>query len=251
MFVVGTFRREKGIVRGNVKFIGIGIGIIALVLLIQYQFVSNDSWKTWNLPLSGETIIIDPGHGGPDGGATYGDNVFERDIALSISLKLKDYLQEQGAVVLLTRENENDLASPDTKGIRNRKIEDLRNRVNFINESEASSFVTIHLNAIPSERWRGAQTFYYGSFDENKRLASFIQTEVTRNLENTKRAAKAINGVYLLKKAQIPGALVEVGFLSNPIERQLLQKESYQEQMAASIYKGILRYYTNEPNPPS
>jgi N-acetylmuramoyl-L-alanine amidase len=236
-------------VRGKAKFIGIGIGIIALILIIQYQFVSNDSWKSWNLPLSGETIVIDPGHGGPDGGASYGKDVYERDIALNIALKLKDYLQEQGAVVLLTREDSKDLASPDTRGIRNRKVEDLRNRVKFINESDASSFVTIHLNAIPSERWSGAQTFYYGSFQENKRLATFVQSEITRNLENTSRTAKSISGIYLLKKAQVPGALVEVGFLSNPGERHLLQKDSYQEKMAASIYKGILRYYTNEPEP--
>jgi N-acetylmuramoyl-L-alanine amidase len=241
----------KEMLRGKAKFIGIGIGIFTLILIIQYQFISNDSWKSWNLPLSGEIIVIDPGHGGPDGGASYGNEVFERDIALNIAFRLKDYLQEQGAVVLLTRKDSKDLASPDTKGIRNRKVEDLRNRVEFINESDASSFVTIHLNAIPSERWSGAQTFYYGSFEENKRMAAFIQTEITRNLENTSRTAKAISGIYLLKKAQVPGALVEVGFLSNPRERQLLQKESYQEMMAASIYKGILRYYTNESDPPS
>jgi N-acetylmuramoyl-L-alanine amidase len=241
----------KEMVRGKAKFVGIGIGIITLILIIQYQFVSNDSWKSWNLPLSGEIIVIDPGHGGPDGGASYGKDIFERDIALNIAFKLKDYLQEQGAVVLLTREDSSDLANPNTKGIRNRKVEDLRNRVKFINESDASSFVTIHLNAIPSERWSGAQTFYYGSFEENKRMAAFVQTEITRNLENTSRTAKAISGIYLLKKAQVPGALVEVGFLSNPRERQLLLKESYQEMMAASIYKGILRYYTNESDPPS
>jgi N-acetylmuramoyl-L-alanine amidase len=237
--------------KGKSKIIGVGIGIIALILIIQYQFVSNDSWKSWNLPLSGEIIVIDPGHGGLDGGASFGKDTFERDIALDIAFKVKDYLQEQGALVLLTREDHNDLANPDTKGVRNRKVEDLKNRVNFINESDASTFITIHLNAIPSERWSGAQTFYYGSFEENKRLATFVQTEIKRNLENTNRSAKAISGIYLLKKAQVPGALVEVGFLSNPHERNLLKKGSYQEKMAASIYKGILRYYTNESDLPN
>lgn len=236
--------------KGKLKLISVGIGIFALVLILQYQFISNDSWKSWNLPLSGEIIVIDPGHGGPDGGASYGRDLFEREIALKIAIKLKDYLQEQGALVLLTREDSHDLADQDTKGIRNRKVEDLRNRVKFINESDASSFVTIHLNSIPSERWSGAQTFYYGSFEENKRLATFIQTEIKRNLENTNRSAKGISGIYLLKKAQVPGVLVEVGFLSNPGERALLKKESYQEKMAASIYKGVLRYYTKEPNLP-
>ncbi len=234
--------------KGKLKLIGVGIGILAIILLLQYQLISNNSWKSWNLPLSGEIIVIDPGHGGPDGGASYGKDMFEREIALNISIRLKNYLQEQGALVLLTREDSNDLADPETRGIRNRKVEDLRNRVKLINESDASSFVTIHLNAIPSERWSGAQTFYYGSFEENKRLATFIQTEIKRNLENTNRSAKAISGIYLLKKTQVPGALVEVGFLSNPRERELLRDEGYQEKMAASIYKGILRYYTKEPD---
>ncbi|WP_246945627.1 N-acetylmuramoyl-L-alanine amidase CwlD [Bacillus pinisoli] len=237
--------------KSKAKIIGIGIGIFALILIIQNQLTSNDSWNSWNLPLSGEIIVLDPGHGGIDGGASYGDNVFERDIALNIAIKVKDYLQEQGALVLLTREDEKDLADSNTKGVRNRKVEDLKNRVEFINTSDASSFITIHLNAIPSERWRGAQTFYFGSLEENKRLATFVQTEIKRNLENTNRSAKPINGIYLLKKAQIPGALVEVGFLSNPHERNLLTTESYQEKMAASIYKGILRYYTNESDLPN
>ncbi|MBM7663325.1 N-acetylmuramoyl-L-alanine amidase [Bacillus mesophilus] len=233
------------------QIIGVGIGILAFILIIQNQLTSNDSWNTWNLPLSGEVIVLDPGHGGIDGGASYGDEVFERDIALDIVLKVKDYLQEQGALVLMTREDHNDIADPDTKGVRNRKVEDLKNRVKFINGSDASSFITIHLNAIPAERWRGAQTFYYGSLEENKRLATFVQAEIKRNLENTNRSAKAISGIYLLKKAQIPGALVEVGFLSNPHERNLLTTEEYQEKMAASIYKGILRYYSNELDLPN
>jgi N-acetylmuramoyl-L-alanine amidase len=233
------------------QIIGVGVGILAFILIIQNQLTSNDSWNSWNLPLSGEIIILDPGHGGIDGGASYRGEVFERDIALNIALKVKDYLQEQGALVLLTREDYNDLADSGTKGVRNRKVEDLKKRVKFINNSDASSFVTIHLNAIPSERWRGAQTFYYGSFEENKRLATFVQTEIKRNLENTNRSAKPISGIYLLKKAQIPGALVEVGFLSNTHERNLLTTESYQEKMAASIYKGILRYYTNEDDLPN
>ncbi|MFD1738321.1 N-acetylmuramoyl-L-alanine amidase CwlD [Bacillus salitolerans] len=236
--------------KGKRKFIGFTIGIIALLFIIQYQFVINDSWNSWNLPLSGEVIVLDPGHGGPDGGADYNGKVFERDIALNIAFKVKAYLEQQGALVLMTREDHNDLAG-DKKGIRNRKVEDLKNRVDFINHSEASMFITIHLNAIPSERWSGAQTFYYGSLEENKRIAIMIQDEIKRNLENTHRSAKAISGIYLLKNAQKPGALVEVGFLSNPHERQLLMKEDYQEKMAASIYEGILRYFTNEPTPPN
>jgi len=225
------------------------VGSIILIILFQYQFTDNISWKSWNLPLSGRIIILDPGHGGPDGGAVGGE-VLEKEIALQTALKLRDYLQQQGAFVILTRENDQDLASENTRGYSRRKAEDLRKRVEFINESEADLFISIHLNAIPSPRWRGAQTFYHGAFKENERVAKFIQAELRRNLENTNRSAKAINGIYLLKYAKRPGALVEIGFLSNPEERQLLAKNDYQTKLAASIYKGILRYFSNEKNPP-
>jgi N-acetylmuramoyl-L-alanine amidase len=234
----------------KIKMISFAIGFTILMLLFQYQFTDNSSWKSWNLPLSGRIIVLDPGHGGPDGGAVGGD-VLEKDVALNISLKLRDYLQQQGALVVLTREGDNDLASKDTRGYRRRKVEDLKKRVEFINKSEADLFISIHLNAIPSPRWRGAQTFYYPTLEENERVAKFIQAEIRRNLENTDRLAKPINGVYLLKYTEKPGALVEVGFLSNPDERQLLSSEDYQTKIAASVYKGILRYFSNEKTPQS
>src|SRR5699024_8526673 len=106
--------------------------------------------------------------------------------------------------------------------------------------------ITIHLNALPESRWSGAQTFYYDSFSENKHLATMIQSEIIRNLENTKRVPLEVNGIYLLKHAEVPGALVEIGFLSNEKERELLKDAEYQDKMAASIYQGIIRYATEE-----
>ncbi|MBA2876941.1 N-acetylmuramoyl-L-alanine amidase CwlD [Thermaerobacillus caldiproteolyticus] len=234
----------------KVKLWGAVIGFVMLIIFLQYIFTDTSSTKSWNLPLSGRIIVLDPGHGGPDGGAVGGE-VIEKDIALHVAKKLRDYLQQQGALVLLTREDDSDLADKDTRGYSRRKVEDLRKRVKFINESEADLFISIHLNAIPSPRWRGAQTFYYGSLIENERLAKFIQAELRRNLENTDRSAKVINTVYLLKYAKKPGALVEVGFLSNPEERELLASDQYQTKLAASIYNGVLRYFSNEKNPPN
>jgi N-acetylmuramoyl-L-alanine amidase len=224
-----------------------------MTAVFQYQLFNKDTWEQWNLPLSGKIIILDPGHGGPDGGAVGGD-ILEKDVALQVSRYLKDYLQEQGALVLMTREEDVDLADPKTKGYSRRKVEDLRNRITMINESEADLFISIHLNAIPSPRWRGAQTFYHRStHEDNERVAKFIQDEFRINLENTDRLAKSMNSLYILKNAKIPGALVEVGFLSNPSERALLIQEEYQKKLAASIYNGIMRHYTAEeelPDPP-
>lgn len=216
-----------------------------MFLLFQFQFFQKDTWDSWNLPLSGKVIVLDPGHGGPDGGAGDSD-ALEKDIALKISLNIRDYLQEQGALVLMTREDDNDLASPSTKGISRRKVEDLKNRLAMINESDADLYLSIHLNAIPSPRWSGAQTFYSPHFIENKRVAKFIQDELIRNLENTKREAKILKNIYIVKNANKPGALVEVGFLSNPTEKQNLKSDKYQRKISASIYNGVMRYFTNE-----
>lgn len=221
------------------------IGLIVLFLILQYDFTDNDSWESWNLPLSGKVILLDPGHGGPDGGA--GDkDALEKEIALAVSLKLRDYLQQQGALVMMTRETDRDLAPEGTRGYSRRKVEDLKKRLEMINSTGAEFFVSIHLNSIPSSRWSGAQTFYAPHIEENERAAKFIQDELRRNLENTDRKAKVINKVYIIENAKTPGALVEIGFLSNPTERANLKKDDYQDKVAASIYNGILRYFSDE-----
>lgn len=220
------------------------------MIFIKYQFLSDDS-STWHLPLSGKVIIVDPGHGGIDGGATSKDGLLEKDIALKIANELRDYLQEAGALVLMTREKDRDLADEDISRIRERKVQDLKRRVELVNNSGGDLFISIHLNSIPSPKWKGAQTFYNRTIDENEKIARFIQDELRRNLENTNRVAKPIGDVYLLKKAKIPGVLVEAGFLSNVEEAQLLATEKYQQKVAAAIYQGILRYYSDESVPKS
>lgn len=230
----------------KIAFWCVGALLLLFILRLPVQDIA-DAWESWSMPLSGKTIVIDPGHGGPDGGAVGGQDVFEKDIALATAKKLQRYFQQTGALVYLTREKDTDLAGEDVKGLAARKSQDIRNRLAFIEEKEPDLFVTIHLNALSSSQWRGAQTFYYPSFDENKHLATMIQNEIIRNLENTNRTPLAINGIYLLKHAPVPGALVEIGFLSNQEELELLKDENYQEQMAASIYEGVLRYVTEEP----
>ncbi|WP_026907655.1 N-acetylmuramoyl-L-alanine amidase CwlD [Paucisalibacillus globulus] len=224
------------------------VGLVVLISLIKFplpDFAEETAGFPW--PLTGKVVVLDAGHGGVDGGAVGKDNTLEKDIALEVTKKVRDYLQQAGAIVHLTREEDTDLASEGTKGLSRRKAEDIKKRMDIINSKDADFFLTIHLNAIPSTKWSGAQTFYYPKSDESKHLAKMIQAEITRNLENTNRSALAINNLYLLKNAEIPGALVEIGFLSNLEERELLKDQTYQRQMAGSIYEGILRYLTDEP----
>lgn len=223
-----------------------GLGL--LFTLIGLPNLENEqAWTRWSLPLSGKVIVIDPGHGGPDGGASGKDDTEEKDITLIVAKKLQSYLQQSGAVVYLTREIDKDLAAGDTEGLSRRKAEDIRERLAFIHDKEADFFVSVHLNALSATQWHGAQTFYYPDSEEGEHLAKMIQSEMTHQLENTNRSALALNHIYLLKRAEVPGALSEIGFLSNEKERELLKKDDYQEKVAASIYHGILRYVTEEP----
>jgi N-acetylmuramoyl-L-alanine amidase len=231
---------------GISRFVLFSIVLATLIYIFTYEGNRDQAWMSWSMPLSGTIIILDPGHGGADGGAVSQTGIVEKEIALSISKYLRDYLQESGALVIMTREEDTDLAG---EGEGTRKRQDLIRRVELINQSDADLVVSIHLNSIPSPRWRGAQTFYNPNKKENAVLAHLIQQELIYNLENTDRKAKMNQDIFLLKTIEPTGALVEVGFLSNPEEAELLESEQYQKKLAAAIYRGILRYFSGEKVP--
>ena len=194
--------------------------LFALVLLILN--ISIISYvKGENLDLIGKVIYIDPGHGGIDPGATYKD-IYEKDINLSIALKLKKELENNGAIVYLTRYDDIDLSISTN----NHKKSDLNNRVRAINNSNADLFISIHLNSYGTS-WHGVQIFYDDNNSTNEVLASIMDKNI-KNL-NGNRTYKKKNNLYLLKNIKIPGILVEVGFLSNENERYLLTNSKYQD----------------------
>lgn len=207
--------------------------LFALVLLILN--ISIISYvKGENLDLIGKVIYIDPGHGGIDPGATYKD-IYEKDINLSIALKLKKELENNGAIVYLTRYDDIDLSISTN----NHKKSDLNNRVRAINNSNADLFISIHLNSYGSS-WHGVQIFYDDNNSTNEVLASIMDKNI-KNL-NGNRTYKKKNNLYLLKNIKIPGILVEVGFLSNENERYLLTNSKYQEKVSKSLCNGIKEY---------
>lgn len=233
--------------RGLFKLIAAGGGAAVLIAVIAVQYASTRTSTPLILPLSGMTIAVDAGHGGVDGGAESRDGrIVEKEITLKLALQLRDYLQQAGALVVMTREDDRDLASPGTKGFSRRKTEDLLSRAALIKNADPDLMITIHLNSMPSSRWRGAQTFYYPDREESRRLAVMIQDEIRSSIGNTNRVANTAPTIYLLKALPMPSALVEVGFLSNPEEAALLADESYQRKMAAAIYRGILRYASSD-----
>jgi len=196
--------------------------------------------KAENVNNDALTVIIDPGHGGVDGGAEF-DGIIESHINLLISQKLAQFLEEHNIVVILTRTGDYDLS----KGALPRKRNDTHNRVRMINQSNAALYVSIHLNSShPLDR--GAQVFYTNTNSKSETIANMIQDSLIEVLQNTRRRPRVADTLYLIKNAKKPGVLVEAGFLSNCDERALLNDEEYQEKVAKAIGLGILNFLSFE-----
>lgn len=196
-----------------------------------------------------KTVIIDAGHGGEDGGAVGVDGVIEKDLNLPIALKTAEMLKKSGINVVLTRDDDYAVYSEEAKSIREKKVSDIHNRFKLIESTEDCIFVSIHMNHYESQMCNGAQTFYSGNNEESRALAQSIQTSIKTMLQpnNERMIKQSTSSIYLLYYAQVPAVLVECGFISNPEESKKLQDKQYQEQMAFSIYEGILSYLGEEP----
>lgn len=194
-----------------------------------------------------KTVAIDPGHGGFDGGFTPGSidgkEWLEKEINLSISLILREKLEKAGYKVIMTREADEGLYSESDS---NKKRSDMQKRVGLINESGADIAVSIHQNSFQEESSKGAQTFYYPSSLEAKKLAEVILEKIKETVaDGNHRAAKSNDGYYMLKNSLCPLVIVECGFLSNYKEAQLLITPEYQEKIAEGIFQGIEAYFSN------
>jgi N-acetylmuramoyl-L-alanine amidase len=195
--------------------------------------------------VANQVIVIDPGHGGIDPGAVGYNGVKEKELVLQIAKRLGHVFSQAGAKVILTRESDKDLSTPGSGSLLTRKREDLANRVELANKNEASLYLSIHVNAFPSARWRGAQTFYQKGQNDSKRLAEAIQSELIRILGNTRRMAKA-EDFFTTRKTKMAAVLIEVGFVSNPAEAELLADTAYQRKLAYAIYSGVVKYYKDQ-----
>ncbi len=214
------------------------IYIIFLFILFTYSisFVNAKVVKS-ELKLIGKVIYLDSGHGGTDPGSVYKD-IYEKDINLDICKKLQVLLENEGAIVYLTRYGDYDLSNTTYQ----RKKSDLNNRVKIINDSKADMYISIHLNSISSSTWSGAQVFYDDVNKNNKELANIMQKQLKEDLKTT-RQIKEISNMLMNRKITIPGILIEAGFLSNPNDRYLLQKDEYQYKISESIKNGIIKYF--------
>lgn len=205
-----------------------------------------------------DVLLLDPGHGGIDGGASSEAGTAEKDINLAIAFCIRDLAEADGWNVVMTRETDVSLGAGQNRSIRSQKTADLIARRNMIRETIPLAAVSIHLNSFKEDRSvRGAQAFYpagpgeQATLDESKRLAELIQKQLILGIDDgNDREALAKRGVLQFKNPTVPMVIVECGFLSNPEEATLLEREEYQRKLAECIYQGILSYTGKESQPP-
>ncbi|MEW6524839.1 MAG: N-acetylmuramoyl-L-alanine amidase [Bacillota bacterium] len=193
--------------------------------------------------LAGRTVLIDPGHGKPDPGASGPGGAVETDIVLAIGLQLRDLLESRGVTVVMTRTTDQDLADPGERSLSKRKRQDLDRRVQLANEVVPEAVLSIHANAFPSSQWYGAQVFYQAENPESQRLAVLLQQQLARTTGNTTRRASPRIDHCMLSRVTTTAVTVEVGFLSNPREAAMLLNPAYQQRVAWAIYAGLIRYF--------
>lgn len=225
---------------------------IVLSLVIIVLLVSGVAWrlyphdqKSWSWTVGNQTILIDAGHGGVDPGAVGKNSTLEKDITLAVSKRLKVLVQQAGGKAIMVREEDVDLGT--AQGLLKRKREDLAQRIQLANDSQADVYLSIHANSFPNEKLTGAQVFYYSNSAEGKLLAQSVQQELN-SLAGGKRIAKSNQELFILKKANRAVVMIELGFLSNAGEEQKLNDPNYQQQLAVAVYQGLANYLGNSQN---
>ena len=187
-------------------------------------------------PLQGITVALDPGHGGRDPGAVGITGLPEKEVALKTTIKLKKHLKEQGASVALTRST--DLFLP------------LSQRVNIAHKEGADILISVHANSHPQNSISGTETYYYrwgGQAQSSRTLAEEVQREMI--VHSGLRDIGVKHGdFHVIRAPHIPSILIELGFLSNAHDEDLLRQDAYLEGQAQAITRGIVYYYNKTSN---
>lgn len=190
------------------------------------------------------SILLDPGHGGIDGGAVGVNHIVEKDINLSICLIMRDLFQVSGFDVVMTRETDVSIHDEGITGVRKQKTSDLRNRLAIVGKHSNAVFISLHQNKYESGKSRGAQVFYGPKSTQSQKLAQIIQENFVEDLQpdNKRQIKEAGKNLYLMYHAECPSVLVECGFLSNNEDARQLIDPEYQAKVAFTVYRSVMEY---------
>ncbi len=224
------------------------IWVLGIIIVFIITLIGAGSIKLTSVissSLINKVIVIDPGHGGADPGAK-NSGLQEKDINLDISLRLRDSLKSKGCIVILTREVDKDFYLPGYVLGRMAKRAELDQRINIATDKNADLFISVHTNSFPRPNTYGMETYYHLKSYPGKVLAELIQKQLTQLQSDNKRKSKA-GDYYLINQSKMPAVIVEVGFISNPRERNLLMSNNYRDSIAEAIGTGIEHYFDNFP----
>lgn len=189
-------------------------------------------------------IILDAGHGGIDSGCVSINGAEEKNINLSIMLKLREMLRVAGFDTVVTRDSDKSIHDIGITGLGKQKKSDMENRLKIVNSVPNAIFVSVHQNQFTDPKYYGAQMFYPEGSADSERLAGILQHSIVSNLqpENQRETKPVGDEIYLLHFAKCPAVMAECGFLSNQAEADKLESEEYQSMMAFSLFEGICEY---------
>lgn len=177
------------------------------------------------------TVVIDPGHGGKDKGATGASGAYEKEFSLQVAQKIVQLLEkEQSIEVHLTRKDDSFISSRDSK------------RVKIASSMNADVLVSIHGNTFTDARVSGIETYYYTN--QSRTLAEKLHKYVAEATQFRDRGVK-IEDFFVIREAMMPAVLLELGYLTNQKEESLLLQESMQQHIAEAIVAGLKEYIAN------
>lgn len=231
------------------KFFGAIIALLLSATVICIGFYAVKQVNITGVKTAFQSVILDAGHGGFDGGATGVDKTLEKDINLAITQKLADIAQLGGFDVIMVRDSDTAVNDEDAVGLRKKKVSDIHNRLKLAEQYPNAIFLSVHQNHFTQEKYWGTQVFYGKNNSDSKVLAQKIQNVVCRELqpENKREIKPAEKNLYILYNAKNPAVLVECGFLSNTKECKRLMQADYQQQLAFKLLQALTEhcYFTN------
>lgn len=187
--------------------------------------------------LKGKVIVIDPGHGGSDPGAIGAAGTREKDITLAISKRVKEYLEDEGAKVYMTRTTDVDVYGPNASD-----RDELQARVDVGERNNADVFLSLHINSSVNKDIGGFSTYYYPKTNNDLRLAQNVQKKLADNFGVDDLGVRQAN-FYVVKRISMPAILVEMCFISNPKEEKLMTGSWFQKKTARLIVEGVEQYF--------
>ncbi len=218
--------------------IGIGMTILWILAAVTVPILSGMAEEPEYI------IVLDPGHGGTDGGAVGDDGTAEKHLNLTIAALLKEKLEAEGIHVIMTRSTDE-----DTDGLTGfHKRQDLEERANMGNESGADAYISIHINASTTRKDQGFQVWYGSGNPDGERLAEVLTQTVTEADICTRiRAVKQVpQTLYIFRTVTIPSVLVECGFISNSADLHKLKQETFRNDLCTALCKGIVNYLSGK-----